>query len=62
MIDDYAGVAIRRLDAPVGRRDIYALLPPGGRHPLARRVVDALAETAPEFAGTNNQSVTLTTR
>lgn len=50
LVDDYAGVAIRPLDAPVGRRDIYALLPPGERHPLAARLVRALADTAPEFA------------
>jgi DNA-binding transcriptional LysR family regulator len=46
---DYYGVAIRPLDAAIGRRDIYALLPPGDRHPLARHVVDALTETAREL-------------
>ena len=50
LVDDYAGVAIRRPDRPIGRRDIYALLPPGERHPLARHVVNALVETAAEFA------------
>ena len=50
LVDDYAGVAIRPLDASVGRRDIYALLPPGRRHPLAARLVRALSDTAPEFA------------
>jgi DNA-binding transcriptional LysR family regulator len=50
LVDDYAGVAIRPLGAPVGRRDIYALLPPGRRHPLAGRVVRALSDTDPEFA------------
>src|SRR6478609_5319127 len=31
LLDDYAGVAIHRTDQPIGRRDIYALLPPGER-------------------------------
>jgi hypothetical protein len=31
------------------RRDIYALLPPGDRHPLATHVIDTLIETAVEF-------------
>ncbi len=50
LIDDYAGVAIRRTDAHIARRDIYALLPPGERHPRARQVVKALSDTAVEFA------------
>jgi DNA-binding transcriptional LysR family regulator len=50
LVDDYAGVALRRPDEPIGRRDIYALLPPGERHPLARQVVKALSDTAVEFA------------
>jgi hypothetical protein len=33
----------------VARRDIYALLPPGERHPLATTVVTALSETAINF-------------
>jgi DNA-binding transcriptional LysR family regulator len=48
--EDYHGVAIRAPDAPIGRRDIYALLPPGERHPLAQHVVDALTQTADELA------------
>jgi hypothetical protein len=31
------------------RRDVYALLPPGDRHPLAKHVIDALIETAAEL-------------
>jgi DNA-binding transcriptional LysR family regulator len=50
LLDDYGGVATRPIVEPTGRRDIYALLPPGERHPLARRVVDALSQTGPEFA------------
>jgi DNA-binding transcriptional LysR family regulator len=50
LIDDYNGVAIRPADEPIGRRDIYALLPPGDRHPLAKHVVDALTQTADGLA------------
>ena len=41
---------MRPTDEPVGRRDIYGLLPPGERHPIARHVVDALSAAAREFA------------
>jgi DNA-binding transcriptional LysR family regulator len=49
LVGDYAGVAIRPVREPVRRRDIYALLPPGDRHPRARQVIDALVETATDF-------------
>ena len=48
---DYSGVAIRPVKDRVRGRDIYALLPPGDRHPRARQVIDALVETATDFAG-----------
>jgi DNA-binding transcriptional LysR family regulator len=48
---EYSGIAIRSLADPIRGRDVYALLPPGDRHPLARRVVDALVETAADFGG-----------
>ena len=54
LIDDYAGVAIRPPATPIGRRDIYALLPPGERHPLARHIIRALKDTASDFATTEN--------
>jgi DNA-binding transcriptional LysR family regulator len=46
LIDEYSGVTIRPVKDPMRRRDIYALLPPGDRHPLAKHVIDALIETA----------------
>jgi DNA-binding transcriptional LysR family regulator len=50
---DYSGVAIRPVKERVRGRDIYALLPPGDRHPRARQVIDALVETATaRFAAT----------
>ena len=45
----YAGIALRPLAGPVPTRDVFALLPPGGRHPLAHEVVKALLDTAAEF-------------
>ena len=48
---DYAGVAIRPVKERIRRRDIYALLPPGDRHPRARQVIDALVESTTDFAG-----------
>jgi DNA-binding transcriptional LysR family regulator len=48
---DYKDVVIRRVKERIRRRDIFALLPPGDRHPRARQVIDALIETATEFAG-----------
>jgi len=48
---DYTGVAVRPVREAIRRRDVYALLPPGDRHPRARQVVDALVETATDFAG-----------
>src|SRR3954452_1229355 len=49
LIDDYSGVTLRPVKDPMRRRDIYALLPPGDRHPLAKHVIDTLIETAAEF-------------
>jgi DNA-binding transcriptional LysR family regulator len=46
LVDEYSGIAIRPVKEAMRRRDIYALLPPGDRHPRARQVVDALIETA----------------
>src|SRR5215207_5330328 len=51
LVGDYSDVAIRPVKEPIRRRDIYALLPPGDRHPRARQVIDALADTATDFAG-----------
>jgi DNA-binding transcriptional LysR family regulator len=45
LIHDYAGAVIRPVKDPIRRRDIYALLPPGDHHPLARPLTDALIDT-----------------
>ncbi len=51
LVGDYGGVVIRPVKDAIRRRDIYALLPPGDRHPRARQVVEALRETAADLAG-----------
>ncbi len=38
-----AGVALRPVDGPAPERDVYAMVPAGGRHPLAMRMVAAFA-------------------
>jgi len=43
---DYAGAVTRPVKDPIRQRDIYALLPPGDRHPLARPLINALIDTA----------------
>ena len=37
------GVALRAVDGPAPERDVYAMVPSGGRHPLAMRMVAAFA-------------------
>jgi DNA-binding transcriptional LysR family regulator len=37
------GVALRPIDGPAPERDVYAMVPSGGRHPLALRMVAAFA-------------------
>jgi DNA-binding transcriptional LysR family regulator len=51
LVGDYSGIAIHQVKERVRRRDIYALLPPGDRHPRARQIIDAFIETATDFAG-----------
>lgn len=46
LVHDYAGAVIRPVKDPIRRRDIYALLPPGDRHPLAKPLTNALIDTA----------------
>jgi DNA-binding transcriptional LysR family regulator len=49
LIDEYGGIVIRPVKDPIRQREIFALLPPGDRHPLARPVINALLETAAGF-------------
>jgi DNA-binding transcriptional LysR family regulator len=50
LTDDYRhGVVVRPVDGPMRRRAIYALLPPGDRHPNVNDVLAALREAARMF-------------
>jgi DNA-binding transcriptional LysR family regulator len=42
LADAFAGLALRPIAGPAPARDVYALLPPGGRHPLVAPALDAL--------------------
>ena len=43
---EFSGVVLRPVAGDGPRRDLYALLPPGGRHPLVEPALEALAEVA----------------
>ena len=46
LADAFELAALRPIDGPSPERDVYALLPPGGRHPLAKPMLEALTDTA----------------
>jgi DNA-binding transcriptional LysR family regulator len=43
------GVALRPIDGPGPERDVYAMVPAGGRHPLAESMVAAFAAVAADL-------------
>jgi molybdate transport repressor ModE-like protein len=49
LADAFRDTALRPIAGQAPERDVYALLPPGGRHPLARPMLSALAEVADEL-------------
>jgi DNA-binding transcriptional LysR family regulator len=49
LAEAFRDVALRPIAGNVPRRDVYALLPPGGRHPLAALALAALAAAASEL-------------
>jgi DNA-binding transcriptional LysR family regulator len=49
LADAFELAALRPIDGHSPERDVYALLPPGGRHPLAKPMLEALADTAREL-------------
>ncbi|MBS1879576.1 MAG: LysR family transcriptional regulator [Actinobacteria bacterium] len=49
LADDHPGIAIRPVDGGLRARDVYALLPPGERHPLVAKVIVAMKEAAADF-------------
>jgi DNA-binding transcriptional LysR family regulator len=46
LADAFAGVPLRPIADASPERDVFALLPPGGRHPLAEPALEALAAAA----------------
>jgi DNA-binding transcriptional LysR family regulator len=53
LAQSFRGVALRPVDGPTPRRDVFAVVPPGGQHPYAEDMVRALVETAREQAVTS---------
>jgi DNA-binding transcriptional LysR family regulator len=51
LAEAFAGTALRPIAGEAPERDVYALLPPGGRHRLAQPMLTALTETATELQG-----------
>ena len=51
LAEAFAGTALRPIAGEGPERDVYALLPPGGRHPLAHPMLAALTEIADELRG-----------
>lgn len=46
LADAFEHAVLRPIDGPAPERDVYALLPPGGRHPLAEPALEALTAAA----------------
>ena len=49
LAEAFAGTALRPIIGEAPERDVYALLPPGGRHRLAQPTLAALTETAAQL-------------
>jgi DNA-binding transcriptional LysR family regulator len=49
LADAFEATALRPIDGPAPERDVYALLPPGGQHPLTQPALSALTEAATEL-------------
>jgi DNA-binding transcriptional LysR family regulator len=52
LADAFADLALRPIAGPSPTRDVYALLPPGGRHPLVAPILEALDAIAAGLAAT----------
>jgi DNA-binding transcriptional LysR family regulator len=49
LADGFSDVVLRPIAGTGPARDVFALLPPGGRHPLVPAILDALDTTAAEL-------------
>jgi DNA-binding transcriptional LysR family regulator len=56
LADAFKDLALRPIAGPGPTRDVYALLPPGGRHPLVAPILDALDSTAAELRGPDGRA------
>jgi DNA-binding transcriptional LysR family regulator len=57
LADAFKDLTLRPIAGPSPTRDVYALLPPGDRHPLVAPTLDALNATAAELARARSGSV-----
>jgi DNA-binding transcriptional LysR family regulator len=55
LADAFKDLTLRPIGGPGPARDVYALLPPGARHPLAAPAIDALNATVAELHARNLQ-------
>jgi molybdate transport repressor ModE-like protein len=51
LAEPFRDLALPRIDGPAPARDVYVLLPPGGRHPLVAPALDSLQTTAAGLQG-----------
>jgi hypothetical protein len=51
LAEPFKDLAMRPIAGTGPARDVYALLPPGGRHPLLTAALDALDTTAAQLPG-----------
>ena len=51
LADAFNDLVLRPIAGTSPTRDVYALLPPGARHPLVPSILDALDSTAAELQG-----------
>lgn len=58
LAEDFPNAVMHPVDGPMRRRDIFALLPPGSRHPQTGHLVRALAATATELTARRRSSGT----
>jgi DNA-binding transcriptional LysR family regulator len=49
LAEAFGGTALRAIAGPSPQRDVYALLPPGGRHPLSQPLFAALVDIADDL-------------
>ncbi len=56
LAEPFKDLALRPIAGTGPSRDVYALLPPGGRHPLLRPALDALDTTAAQLRGDSDQT------